>query len=157
MANGNRFTGGDVQTVKLGLNSETSSCYNQNQRGVMGASGKVLFTPNQWQELERQKKIYMYIMASIPVPHQLLLPLCAESNKVSTGLRFSNGSDPEPWRCRRTDGKKWRCSKEVAPDHKYCERHAHKTRTRSRKPVETQSQNIKEHHSIHSAANQQNR
>jgi len=44
--------------------------------------------------------------------------------------------DPEPGRCRRTDGKKWRCSKNVVPDQKYCERHMHRGRQRSRKPVE---------------------
>lgn len=47
--------------------------------------------------------------------------------------------DPEPGRCRRTDGKKWRCSKEAYPDSKYCERHMHRGRNRSRKPVETSS------------------
>lgn len=51
-------------------------------------------------------------------------------------LRFSNSMDPEPWRCRRTDGKKWRCSRNTAPDQKYCERHMHRGRPRSRKPVE---------------------
>ena len=52
-------------------------------------------------------------------------------------LRFSNGgADPEPGRCRRTDGKKWRCAKDVAPNQKYCERHMHRGRPRSRKPVE---------------------
>lgn len=44
--------------------------------------------------------------------------------------------DPEPGRCRRTDGKKWRCGKNVVPDQKYCERHMHRGRQRSRKPVE---------------------
>ena len=44
--------------------------------------------------------------------------------------------DPEPGRCRRTDGKKWRCSKEAYPDSKYCERHMHRGKSRSRKPVE---------------------
>lgn len=61
---------------------------------------------------------------------------------VASGLdlRFSSsGSDPEPWRCKRTDGKKWRCSRDVAPDQKYCERHAHKSRPRSRKHVEVSS------------------
>lgn len=47
--------------------------------------------------------------------------------------------DPEPGRCRRTDGKKWRCSKEAFPDSKYCERHMHRGRNRSRKPVEVTS------------------
>ncbi|MFS7974602.1 putative transcription factor interactor and regulator C3H-WRC/GRF family [Helianthus anomalus] len=47
--------------------------------------------------------------------------------------------DLEPGRCRRTDGKKWRCSKEAYPDSKYCERHMHRGRNRSRKPVEFSS------------------
>ncbi|KAI7752966.1 hypothetical protein M8C21_026707 [Ambrosia artemisiifolia] len=47
--------------------------------------------------------------------------------------------DPEPGRCRRTDGKKWRCAKDAYPDSKYCERHMHRGRNRSRKPVESQS------------------
>ncbi|PPS03978.1 hypothetical protein GOBAR_AA16674 [Gossypium barbadense] len=51
-------------------------------------------------------------------------------------LEYKNGVDPEPGRCRRTDGKKWRCSKEAVPDHKYCERHMHRGRQRSRKLVE---------------------
>lgn len=54
-------------------------------------------------------------------------------------LEFRNGMDPEPGRCRRTDGKKWRCSKEAVPDHKYCERHLHRGRPRSRKLVEASS------------------
>lgn len=47
--------------------------------------------------------------------------------------------DPEPGRCRRTDGKKWRCSKDAHPDSKYCERHMNRSRYRSRKPVESQA------------------
>lgn len=63
--------------------------------------------------------------------------------KGSLELGFSgNSSDPEPWRCRRTDGKKWRCSRDVAPDQKYCERHSHKSRPRSRKPVELPNHSV---------------
>ena len=51
-------------------------------------------------------------------------------------MGFGRKVDPEPGRCRRTDGKKWRCSKEAYPDSKYCERHMHRGRNRSRKPVE---------------------
>ncbi|KAL2518339.1 Growth-regulating factor 2 [Abeliophyllum distichum] len=51
-------------------------------------------------------------------------------------LKISKNGDPEPGRCKRTDGKKWRCSKDVAPNQKYCERHLHRGRPRSRKPVE---------------------
>ncbi|KAK8524760.1 hypothetical protein V6N12_029615 [Hibiscus sabdariffa] len=49
---------------------------------------------------------------------------------------YGRKPDQEPGRCRRTDGKKWRCSKEAYPDSKYCERHMHRGRNRSRKPVE---------------------
>ncbi|KAJ0594267.1 putative transcription factor interactor and regulator C3H-WRC/GRF family [Helianthus annuus] len=121
--------------------------------GVVRVSGKVFFTANQWEELERQTTIYKYIMASIPVPPQLLVSLSTQSNRMGMGLRLSNGSDPEPWRCRRTDGKKWRCAKDVAPDQRYCERHARKTRSRSRKPVETAY--TKDTSTVVSAANQQ--
>ncbi|KAI7743049.1 hypothetical protein M8C21_019954 [Ambrosia artemisiifolia] len=120
--------------------------------GVVRVSGKMFFTANQWEELERQTMIFKYIMASIPVPPQLLVSLSTQSNRVSMGLRFANGSDPEPWRCRRTDGKKWRCAKDVAPDQRYCERHARKTKSRSRKPVETTY--AKDNPTVVSAANQ---
>lgn len=50
------------------------------------------------------------------------------------------GMDPEPGRCKRTDGKKWRCSRDVVTGHKYCERHIHRGRNRSRKPVEIPTQ-----------------
>jgi len=49
---------------------------------------------------------------------------------------YRSSMEPEPGRCRRTDGKKWRCSRDVVPGHKYCERHVHRGRGRSRKPVE---------------------
>ena len=53
------------------------------------------------------------------------------------GFDHRNMMDPEPGRCRRTDGKKWRCSKNVVPDQKYCEQHMHRGCRRSRKPVES--------------------
>jgi WRC len=58
------------------------------------------------------------------------------------GLPLNNG-DLEPGRCRRTDGKKWRCAKNAVPDHKYCERHMVRSRHRSRKPVEKQNVPVK--------------
>ncbi|XP_030460261.1 growth-regulating factor 7 [Syzygium oleosum] len=101
------------------------------------------FTHAQWKELERQAMIYKYMMASIPVPPELLIPILTPRDgppRYSFGngysLRYSSNGDPEPGRCKRTDGKKWRCSREVAPDQKYCERHLHRGRPRSRKPVE---------------------
>lgn len=43
-------------------------------------SRAAVFTASQRQELERQTIIYKYMMASLPVPPQLLLPL--PNNKV---------------------------------------------------------------------------
>ncbi|KAG4382485.1 hypothetical protein JHK82_039240 [Glycine max] len=115
------------------------------------------FTPSQWMELEHQALIYKYITANMPVPTHLLIPIRKALDSVgfcnfSTGLLrsnslgwggfhlgFSNSTDPEPGRCRRTDGKKWRCSRDAVVDQKYCERHMNRGRHRSRKPVEGQS------------------
>lgn len=57
------------------------------------------------------------------------------------GFEYGSVMDPEPHRCRRTDGKKWRCSRKVVPDQKYCERHMHRGCNRSRKLVETSQVN----------------
>ncbi|XP_015944680.1 growth-regulating factor 1 [Arachis duranensis] len=129
--------------------------------GMMAASlGRFPFTSAQWRELERQAMIYKYMMASIPVPPELLLmPIAAASRSsplegggggggFNLRLSSSNNNDAEPNRCRRTDGKKWRCSREVAPNHKYCERHMHRGRTRSRKPVELHNNNNNNGHNL---------
>ncbi|KAJ0246245.1 Growth-regulating factor 7 [Hirschfeldia incana] len=100
--------------------------------GVMGCYYYYPFTNAQLKELERQAMIYKYMIASVPVPFDLLVSSSSSSpcnNKNAAG-------DLEPGRCRRTDGKKWRCSKEVVSNHKYCERHLHRGRPRSRKHVE---------------------
>ncbi|XP_068635573.1 growth-regulating factor 4-like [Aristolochia californica] len=105
------------------------------------------FTASQWQELEEQALIFKYMMAGIPVPPDLLLPIrrSLESARffhhpgIGYCSFYGKKADPEPGRCRRTDGKKWRCSKDAYPESKYCERHMHRGRNRSRKPVETQT------------------
>ncbi|KAI3726382.1 hypothetical protein L1987_66179 [Smallanthus sonchifolius] len=116
------------------------------------------FTPSQWMELEHQALIYKHFVANVPVPSNLLNPLRKSLNTFlfpgsssSTSyapssygwgtfhLGFSGTADPEPGRCRRTDGKKWRCSRDAVPDQKYCERHINRGRHRSRKPVESQN------------------
>lgn len=98
------------------------------------------FTAAQWKELERQAMIYKYMVASVPVPYELLLPIIqnipSSNSPLGTQLRYSTKQDLEPGRCKRTDGKKWRCSRDVAPNQKYCERHMHRGRPRSRKHVE---------------------
>ncbi|RZC73947.1 hypothetical protein C5167_049427 [Papaver somniferum] len=107
------------------------------------------FTASQWQELEHQALIFKYLMAGLPVPPELVLPIKKSFESMSARFFhhptmgycsfYGKKADPEPGRCRRTDGKKWRCSKDAYPDSKYCERHMHRGRNRSRKPVETQS------------------
>ncbi|KAK1433162.1 hypothetical protein QVD17_10068 [Tagetes erecta] len=116
------------------------------------------FTPSQWMELEHQALIYKHFVANVPVPSNLLNPLrkslnsflfpgSSSSTSYATSsygwggfhLGLAGTTDPEPGRCRRTDGKKWRCSRDAVPDQKYCERHINRGRHRSRKPVESQN------------------
>ncbi|XP_022997005.1 growth-regulating factor 1-like [Cucurbita maxima] len=140
--------------------------------GSMNGSGfigvRAPFTPSQWMELEHQALIYKYITANVPVPSNLLIPIrkALESTGFSAysagflrpgavgwgsfNMGFSNNSDPEPGRCRRTDGKKWRCSRDAVADQKYCERHMNRGRHRSRKPVESQAGHS---HSVARASN----
>ncbi|CAM6123089.1 unnamed protein product [Calypogeia fissa] len=118
------------------------------------AGARAPFTSGQWAELEHQALIFKYMMAGVNVPPDLLNPI-RKSVAALSGLSASHhvnnlqwgtfhlgvasNADPEPGRCRRTDGKKWRCSRDVVPDQKYCERHMHRGRHRSRKPTDGQS------------------
>ncbi|XP_076905693.1 growth-regulating factor 1-like [Bidens hawaiensis] len=116
-------------------------------------SGRYPFTATQWQELEHQALVYKYMISGMPIPPDLLFSIKTSLDSSTKLLLhhqpphptigwncfqmgFGRKIDPEPGRCRRTDGKKWRCSKEAYPDSKYCERHMHRGRNRSRKPVE---------------------
>ncbi|GER31115.1 growth-regulating factor 2 [Striga asiatica] len=131
--------------------SQTSSGFSRNSgygsSGSVNMQQGVIFTPSQWMELEHQTLIYKYITANVPIPSYLLKPIRKAFESVGflgfpgfrSGVLGWGGLDPEPGRCRRTDGKKWRCSKEVVADQKYCERHINRGRHRSRKPVEGQS------------------
>eukprot|EP00475_Leptophrys_vorax_P030327 TRINITY_DN45316_c0_g1_i1.p1 TRINITY_DN45316_c0_g1~~TRINITY_DN45316_c0_g1_i1.p1 ORF type:complete len:525 (+),score=28.95 TRINITY_DN45316_c0_g1_i1:51-1577(+) len=114
------------------------------QNGDTSACGP--FTVAQWQELEQQALIFKYLVAGAPVPLDLIARL-----RMSVASPFGiAGAQPlgifgqslwgppphvelEPFRCRRTDGKKWRCSREVVADQKYCEKHMHRGRNRARK------------------------
>eukprot|EP00898_Chlorokybus_atmophyticus_P003843 jgi/Chlat1/445/Chrsp103S00943 len=48
-------------------------------------------------------------------------------------------SDTSATRCRRTDGKRWRCSREVMPDQKYCILHIHRGKHRDRRGDQSMS------------------
>lgn len=119
----------------------------ENEQRFLLSRTKRPFTPSQWMELEHQALIYKYLNAKAPIPSSLLISISksfrSSANRMSWRPLYQGfpnaDSDPEPGRCRRTDGKKWRCSKEAMADHKYCERHINRNRHRSRKPVENQS------------------
>ncbi|KAG6524710.1 growth-regulating factor 6-like [Zingiber officinale] len=155
--------GGDRTLPYYKQPSATSSarCYipgnagltsNLNMQSVM-ARARGPFTPSQWLELEHQALIYKYLLANVPIPATLLVPLRRNTTSgfpLSAGafgsggwgslhLSYSRNADLEPGRCRRTDGKKWRCSRNAVADQKYCERHMNRGRHRSRKHVEGQS------------------
>lgn len=124
-----------------------------------------LWSTNIWSQLYLSLQIFSYQFALIPLELLILLhvttlvfpyypiyfPLLIFSSYIGfswffsaaasgsgsvQGQRCRNIRDLEPGRCKRTDGKKWRCSRDVAPHQKYCERHMHRGRPRSRKHVE---------------------
>ncbi|XP_039004802.1 growth-regulating factor 1-like isoform X1 [Hibiscus syriacus] len=120
---------------------------------MMSGRDRFPFTASQYQELEHQALIFKYMVSGVPIPPDLLFTIkrsCLDSSLPSRLFSYQpqhigwncfqmglgRKVDPEPGRCRRTDGKKWRCSKEAYPDSKYCERHMHRGKNRSRKPVE---------------------
>ncbi|MCD7462713.1 hypothetical protein HAX54_049248 [Datura stramonium] len=121
--------------------------------------GSGYFSLAQWQELELQALIFRHFISGAPVPPELLhlvkKSIITSSSPppyyfshpfqqyphyqqalMQSGYWGRAAMDPEPGRCRRTDGKKWRCSRDVVVGQKYCERHVHRGRSRSRKPVE---------------------
>ncbi|KAE8775439.1 Growth-regulating factor 12 [Hordeum vulgare] len=136
--------------LALGLGLGVGGCCSDSRRSDAEATRPSALTFMQRQELEHQVLIYRYFAANAPVPVHLVLPIWKSlAASSSAPQRFPSlaglGSmcydqrssmEPEPDRCRRTDGKKWRCSHGVVPGHKYCERHVHRGRGRSRKPVE---------------------
>nr|CAD1844260.1 unnamed protein product [Ananas comosus var. bracteatus] len=108
---------------------------------TMAMTSAFPFTAVQWAELQRQALIYKHIIASVPVPYYLLIPVSnlefANMYFIHAvyNLKYLNTMELEARRCHRTDGKKWRCSREAAPDRKYCDHHMRRTRPRSRKHI----------------------
>lgn len=117
-----------------------------------------MLTPAQFSELQRQVLIFEHMKAGLPVPCHVLIPISKEVassfgsdrsgiynlypsrfrplGKVGRKVDHRIMMDQEPGRCRRTDGNKWRCSKNAVPDQKYCERRMYRGCTHSRKHVE---------------------
>ncbi|CAM8977543.1 unnamed protein product [Rhodiola kirilowii] len=109
-------------------------------------SSRYPFTAAQWQELEQQALFFKFTMSGLPIPPHLLFSINHMTQPqhigwtcFQMGLSSKMETDPEPNRCRRTDGKKWRCSRQVFGDSKYCERHMHRGKCRPRNPNPLQS------------------
>ncbi|XP_058087697.1 growth-regulating factor 3 isoform X2 [Magnolia sinica] len=149
-----------VQQPNSSKNSSSLSPFPDPTMTRFPRMGGGFFSLAQWQELELQALIFKYMLAGASVPLDLVLlvrksllnspafyhhhhnlPLHPQYHHypppmLQTGYWGRTVVDSEPGRCRRTDGKKWRCSRDVVSGQKYCERHMHRGRNRSRKPVE---------------------
>lgn len=155
-------SGGGLSMGRESMNPMGQSVHNP----VSGA--RAPFTTSQWAELEHQALIFKYMMAGVNVPNELLNPIrksvasmngLVNHHAANLGwgafhLGVANNTDPEPGRCRRTDGKKWRCARDVVPDQKYCERHMHRGRHRSRRPAEGQTSSASQSGSATSSGSQ---
>ncbi|KAL3814900.1 hypothetical protein ACJIZ3_016168 [Penstemon smallii] len=125
----------------------------ENKKIIKPEKEESFFTAFQFHDFSNQILVYNFIASGLPIPFHLLLPIwtsvfnCYGSDIYKrypsfTGFsprqsNYSGMMDPEPGRCLRTDGRKWRCSKNVVPNQKYCERHMHRGRQGSRKLVES--------------------
>ncbi|KAL7108171.1 hypothetical protein ACP275_06G098400 [Erythranthe tilingii] len=169
MSGGTHGGGGGGENLARSKNPfghSTIPLYNKSPGGSSMGEGYHPFTSVQWKELERQAMIYKYMISSVPVPLDLLFPPIFINNSstpppppnnyspavpavlYNNNVRYSKTGDLEPGRCKRTDGKKWRCSRDVAPTQKYCDRHLHRGRPRSRKPVETTTTTLPHNNNI---------
>ncbi|KAH6779796.1 growth-regulating factor 2 [Perilla frutescens var. hirtella] len=134
---------------KINLDLRIGSCACASEGGL-----KTIFTAAQFHDLCNQILVYNSIAYGFSVASHLFIPIWMSvfnslgpaiyktypsfSGFSSANSDHSSVMDSEPGRCRRTDGRKWRCSKNVVPLQKYCERHMHRGRHRqgSRKHVE---------------------
>ncbi|KAG0630377.1 hypothetical protein M758_1G174200 [Ceratodon purpureus] len=108
------------------------------------------FSTNQLVEFKQQAEIFKHMKAGVHmnVSNEILDPIrksvasmngiasphAANSFAVDLGAFHPgvvNTTDTEPNRCRRSDGKKWRCARNVVPGQKHCERHMYRGRQRS--------------------------
>ncbi|KAL9686000.1 hypothetical protein QQ045_023455 [Rhodiola kirilowii] len=106
------------------------------------------FTAAQWEELQHQTLLFKYLLSGLPIPPHLIFSINQNiSFHQHQHMGVSNKIDPEPSRCRRTDGKKWRCSRQAFGDSKYCERHIHRGKGRPRNTFPYTSSSTTTHHS----------
>eukprot|EP00850_Spirogloea_muscicola_P015693 SM000122S25800 [mRNA] locus=s122:364543:367690:- [translate_table: standard] len=120
--------------------------------GGGGGGGCGPFTAAQWRQLEQQALAFKFLYLGFPPPPDLVAAVCqppppaaaaaasfpltspppTQSPHGPWGALQIGGVEvePEPHRCRRTDGKKWRCALNVLPAQKYCEKHMHRGRHR---------------------------
>ncbi|TXG59965.1 hypothetical protein EZV62_014538 [Acer yangbiense] len=115
-----------------------SSSINPSKRVLFsGARGN--FTKSQIIELDKQLWIAKHLMENEALPSHLLNYLYGSTRTFSVG---SGSNNAEPRRCRKRDGKKWRCSRNVVPQQNFCWEHKYRAQAnyRSRKLVDGPTQ-----------------
>lgn len=60
--------------LPLGMARENGASHMGGMHGII-AGTRPPFTQSQWQELEHQALIFKYMMAGVPVPAELILPI----------------------------------------------------------------------------------
>lgn len=89
-----------------------------------------------------QSMVTKYLTIAAPVPPELLRLVvefslsCQMANPPPEEVKapqFLGVSGGVATKCRRTDGKKWRCHNDAAPNKKYCLMHMHRGKERRRK------------------------
>ncbi|KAL2337435.1 hypothetical protein Fmac_011881 [Flemingia macrophylla] len=146
---GHAMEGGDVvdqrkMVAMVKEEKENSCCFSvEHLLGVDAHSPPQpqVITEAQRRELHHQVFIFNQLAYKLSPPHHLMQFPTNMPEYSFLSYDHGNMLDTEPHRCRRTDGKKWRCGKNVVLGQKYCERHMHRGRNRSRKPVETSQAN----------------
>ncbi|KAF3775678.1 hypothetical protein EJ110_NYTH49887 [Nymphaea thermarum] len=59
-------------------------------KDMINTRSRAPFTASQWQELEHQALIFKYMVAGVPVPPELLLPIRRSSDSFSPSLLHQN-------------------------------------------------------------------
>lgn len=67
-------------------------------------------------------RIQAWVWNIVPFP----ISSCCVTGITNLTFGCHTCSETEQERCRRSDGKKWRCSRNVVPHQKYCEIHMHR-------------------------------
>jgi hypothetical protein len=71
--------------LPLGMSRENGASHMGGMHGII-AGTRPPFTQSQWQELEHQALIFKYMMAGVPVPPDLIIPIRKSVAALSVAL-----------------------------------------------------------------------